>query len=96
MMEIPYAKTLHKRYENKEIVFLNVSSCGKEYIEREIKYIKKDNIEGINLIDGDRSYATAYQVKAYPTYFIIDKEGKIAVPNAPRPSEEDDLYSIFR
>lgn len=95
MMELPFAKTLHKRYENKDIVFLNVSSPGKEYVEREIKLIKKDKIEGINLIDGDRYYATQYQVKAYPTYFIIDKDGKIAVPNAPRPSEENDLYTIL-
>ena len=92
MMEIPFAKELHEKYKGKDIVFINISCPGKEFVEREKIHIKKDKIEGINLIDSLKEVAEMYQVESYPSYFLIDKSGKIAFPNAPRPSSKNTLY----
>jgi len=39
-----------------------------------------------------------YDVRAYPTYFLIDKEGKLVYSPAPTPSEnfETKLFNVMK
>ncbi|MGF6846833.1 peroxiredoxin [Chitinophaga sp. W3I9] len=79
---------LHKDFEHKEVVFLNI--CVDE---TEVKWkdaLKKYHLEGVNLVaEGWTAHPVckAYNVNGIPHYVLIDKTGKLSNNNAPRPSD---------
>jgi len=79
---------LHEKLkDHKDLVFLYISTDEK--VDAWKKAIKADKIEGIHLI---YNKATAeqmskdYGISGIPHYYLIDKQGNIADPAAPRPS----------
>ena len=70
-----------RKFKNKDVVFLYLSlDKNKSAWE---SYIKSNDIQGVHLIasGGDvykSQIAKLYKVKKLPTYFLIDKNGKIA------------------
>ena len=79
---------LHKKYKDKEVVFINicVDANDNEWKEALGKY----DLDGINLIAegwSNNPVCKAYNVRGIPHYILIDKNGKIANNNAPRASE---------
>jgi thiol-disulfide isomerase/thioredoxin len=80
---------LHEKLKgNKDLVFLYISTDEKE--EAWKKAITQDKVEGVHLI---YSKATKdqmnlnYGLTSIPHYYLIDKQGLIVDPNAPRPSD---------
>lgn len=89
-----YVPQLHEHYHNKDVIFLNICIDVDEKLWK--KAISKYNLGGVNLLTegGFKNKACkTYNVNAVPQYILIDRSGKIAEPNAPRPYEKDRLYS---
>lgn len=85
---------LHEYYKDEHVVFVNL--CLASDRSDWMKAIKNHNIPG------ERYYFNKTQSKllrnqldfpGYPTYFIIDKEGKIVDKQAPRPSSGEKIKS---
>lgn len=79
---------LHKKYKNKEIVFINICVDSKE---KEWKAaLAKYQLQGVNLIAegwSNNPVCKAYYVSSIPHYILVDKSGKISNNNAPRAYE---------
>ncbi|HKO82366.1 MAG TPA: TlpA disulfide reductase family protein, partial [Chitinophagaceae bacterium] len=98
LYEIKYnVPALQEKYKGKNIIFLNicVDADEKEWKEN----LGKLNLQGINLITEGwiikNPVCITYGVNGIPHYYLIDKEGKIADNNAPRPSQGEILYSAM-
>ena len=83
-----YMPDLQKRYEGKDVVFLNicVDAKGKQWTDALQKY----KMSGINLYpDGwdENPVCKDYNLKAIPHYVLIDKDGNKVNNMAPRASE---------
>ena len=88
--ELPYLAKLEKEYHGKKIVFVSMS-VDDDFSAWENK-VKNEKLQGVQLhAEGAWASvpATSYQVKAIPTFFLIDGNGMIILPNAPRPSSEE-------
>jgi thiol-disulfide isomerase/thioredoxin len=79
---------LHKKYKDKEVVFINICVDAKESEWKEA--LSKYKLDGINLIaEGwtDHPVCKAYNISGIPHYVLVDKNGKISNNNAPRAYE---------
>lgn len=87
--EMPYIEQLYKEYNknNKDVVILGVASPN---LDREgskeniIKFLQQEKYTFPVVMDNNGELAYKYGISAYPTTFIIDKEGYITqyVPGA--------------
>jgi thiol-disulfide isomerase/thioredoxin len=94
-----FTQALKEHYKNrKDIAYLYI--CGGTRLIWK-QQLQKFDIEGYNLFLGARDYATLYHrsvrgakdtILAMPRYLVMDKQGKIAEADAPRPSDRDSLY----
>ncbi len=100
MREVPYAKELKERFEDKEdLVFVYISVD--EDTEAWKNTVEQREIEGVHLnIKGrDNEVAKSYNVTGIPSYFIIDRKGLIFDNNAKRPSHDgidEDLKAALK
>lgn len=63
------------------------------------KSIEKLGIEGTHVISPggwNSKVASFFQIRGIPRYMLMNKEGQIVNPNAPRPSSEDTVGAILR
>ncbi len=92
IQEMSYAEDVKKKFKNnKEVAFVYISLD--EDVGSWQAAVNRLGIKGINLHSpGFQSeVAKAYNVQNLPHYLLIDKDGKIAMPHARRPSETKDL-----
>jgi len=83
-----YVPFLHKKYKDKNVVFVNI--CVDSNEDDWKKGLLKYKLDGINLIAegwAKNPVCKAYNVNALPHYILIDKKGNIADNNAPFASE---------
>ncbi|WGX74785.1 cytochrome c biogenesis protein CcdA [Paraclostridium bifermentans] len=87
--EMPHIEDLYKEYNKNqdEVVILGVASpnLGNEGSEEDIKeFLDKNKYSFPVVMDKDGSLAYQYGISAFPTTFIIDKDGYVAqyVPGA--------------
>ncbi|NDV94400.1 AhpC/TSA family protein [Dysgonomonas sp. 521] len=82
---IPTLKEVHRKYNDKQLQIIGISS--EEDKAEWMKAIKKHElgewpqISGLVYADGrlfDTEIGDAYGIKGFPTYILIDKQGKIA------------------
>ncbi len=77
---LPYIKSWDEKYRAQGLVVLGVHSPELSF-EKDVDNVRKAvNEYGIKYpipIDGDFSNWTRYNVRAWPTWFIVDKEGYI-------------------
>jgi thiol-disulfide isomerase/thioredoxin len=97
--EIPSLKKLAEDYAGKNIAFLSMSiddarSHRGSLIRANEKWkamVQDMNLGGIQLF-APNGWQTAfiknYRIKGIPRFILLDKEGNIVDPNAPRPSDE--------
>ncbi|WP_147676899.1 TlpA family protein disulfide reductase [Algibacter pacificus] len=103
-VEIPHLKALEKQYHGKNIQFVSISvddagrSGSFEKAKLDWKQMIADkNMGGIQLFSdsGWRSdFIQAYQIKGIPRFILIDPNGDIISPDAPRPSNPE-LIKLF-
>jgi peroxiredoxin len=88
--ELPYFMELQSDYENENIAFVTISNDPDSRTWK--NYVKKNKNVGTSLWSEkfwDSETFKAYQVAGTPTYVLIDKEGYIIDPMAPKPSSQD-------
>ncbi|MDO6433490.1 TlpA disulfide reductase family protein [Flavitalea sp. BT771] len=86
--EFRQTPALHSAFEKKEVVFVNL--CLESDSAAWNKMIKEQNLDGENyFLDGDAGhlFMGTYGLPGYPSYILVNKDGKIVTIRAPRPSE---------
>lgn len=102
--EIPYLKEVEKKYHDKNIAFVSISvddekrSGSKEQAHADWKKMVADKeLGGIQLFapNGWQSqFVQDYKIQGIPRFILIDPQGKIVTPTAPRPSSQE-LIKLF-
>lgn len=91
-VEIPVLDQLSKDYADKNIEIISIS------VDRDkqawIDMITEDKPGWLQLHDGV-NLNDEYLVKYIPTFVLIDRDGKIMNPRAPRPSSGEELTNLF-
>nr|WP_294874440.1 TlpA disulfide reductase family protein [uncultured Pedobacter sp.] len=99
--ELKFMPQLKSAFTNKDVIFLylDMDEEDRDVIWKE--FIKVNGLTGVHFRKNRQTIAPIWkelladnQDKAeyYPQYFIFDKEGKIAVSKALRPSDKEALY----
>jgi thiol-disulfide isomerase/thioredoxin len=89
LQQKPYFKKIEEEYKNnKEIVFVSVSTDGMVKKAPWKDFLKRKGWDGIELIsEYTESIMKYYKVEGIPRFMIFDKNGKIVTVNAPVPSD---------
>ena len=80
-------KKIEKKYEDKNITFVSISID--ENINKWKNFINGRKLSGIQLIADkgiESDFIVRYAIKAIPRFILIDPDGNIILPDAPRPS----------
>ena len=98
--EMRYAPKLKEQMKGKDVVFLYLSNDRDQADKKWREYIQVNNIMGEHVRITGEAIETIWQTllpgeetRYYPTFFIFDKQGKVLVKKAKRPSDGDALYS---
>ncbi|CAI2766900.1 TlpA family protein disulfide reductase [Flavobacterium collinsii] len=87
--EIPFLKKVEKEFHNQNIVFVSISTDRVKDHDKWKKMVADLQLTGVQLFaNGDVSFENAYEVTGIPRFILIDPQGNIVDPNAPRPSDE--------
>jgi peroxiredoxin/predicted negative regulator of RcsB-dependent stress response len=71
---VPELRNLHKRYSKEpSFVLIGISSDGDDQVWRE--FTEKNRMVWPQYRDKDRKILSAFNIRAFPTYIIIDHEG---------------------
>lgn len=103
--EIPSLKEVEKKYHGKNIVFVSLSidddrshdGSWEKANEDWKKFVADENLGGIQLFapKGWKSdFVKGYRINGIPRFILIDPNGNIVTPTAPRPSSEE-LIKLF-
>ena len=108
--EIPFLKEVEEEYKDKNIQFVSISvDNGRGYkadtpeaakeasIEGWKKMIAEKELGGIQLLadkDWQSDFIRDYKINGIPRFILIDPNGNIVSPDAPRPSSEG-LIELF-
>ena len=87
--QVPYLKQLEERYHHKNIVFVSISVDKENVKEKWKQMIIDKELGGVQLFADksfDSDFMNAYAVNSIPRFILINPEGKIVNPEAPRPS----------
>ena len=90
--EIPFAKALFAEFKYSDVVFLNL--CAQSKKEDWDNLIKQKGIEGENYLLSNEEFnllSKLYNVNGFPTYILIDRNGKLSNNKAPRPSTKQTI-----
>ncbi len=98
-MELAYTPQLKQRFAGKEVAFLYLDMDDDEKDGKWREFIKLNGMSGWHLRKNKTEIETFWKELlpagasiGYPTYFIFDKKGKLAVRQALRPSDGEKLY----
>jgi len=95
--EIPYLKKVEELYHDKNIEFVSVSVDKIEDHDKWKEMIIDKELGGIQLLadnNFDSNFVQDYAIRGIPRFILIDPQGNIVSPDAPRPSSED-LKMLF-
>jgi thiol-disulfide isomerase/thioredoxin len=103
-VQIPYLQKLEKQYHGKKIQFVSISvddaRRSGSYEKARLawkKMIADKNMTGIQLFSDSAwhsDFIQAYQINGIPRFILIDPDGNIVNPDAPRPSDPA-LINLF-
>lgn len=95
--EIPFLKKIEKQFHGKDIQFLSVSIDKKKDHQKWKDMIQEKELGGIQLFadsDWTSQFIQDYLIKGIPKFILLDPQGNIVTPNAPRPSNKK-LVKLF-
>ncbi|SFH41602.1 TlpA family protein disulfide reductase [Pedobacter insulae] len=100
--ELKFIPNLKTKFKGKEVAYLYLDLDEDDLDSSWRDFIKINNLEGLHLRKTRQTIIpfwkellanTNDKAEYYPQYFIFDKEGKLVVSKAKRPSEQEELYS---
>lgn len=104
--EIPHIKKLEAQYRDKNIQFVSISiddaiASGNGDLEvarnKWKTMVKEENLVGMHLFSDNSwqsDFIRNYNIQGIPRFILIDPDGNVVDPNAPRPSSEK-LIELF-
>ena len=98
LAEVPSLKELEKEYRNKNIEFVSLSIDRQKDKDTWLNMIEEKQLKGTQLMadkDWSSDFVRAYNIKGIPRFILIDDQGKIVSPDAPRPSMASDLETML-
>ena len=98
LAEIPAFKELVARYKGRNISFVSISIDAPSYKETWRQMIKEKETNWMQLLaesDWDSKFVKDYGINFIPHFILIDSDGKIVTPNAPRPSQTAEIDKLF-
>ena len=99
--QIPVIKGMEKELEEKNVVFVSISSDPQDIKDKWKAVVKSKEMTGHQLImDNGREskFMTDYAIKGFPTFCVINPDGKVANPFFARPDDPEfkpKLYTII-
>jgi peroxiredoxin len=70
---LPALRRLHKKFRQDPFVLISISSDNNE--EAWQKFVEEEKMEWTQYLDPNRKLNQLFEVRAIPTYFVIDAEG---------------------
>ncbi|HKJ07217.1 MAG TPA: TlpA disulfide reductase family protein [Flavobacteriaceae bacterium] len=95
--EIPYLKELEEEYRDKNIEFVSISVDKAKDHETWKNMVAEKELKGVQLFaenDWNSQFVKDYKINGIPRFILIDPDGNIITPDAPRPSSEK-LIELF-
>ena len=87
--QIPFLKQLEKKYREEDIAFVSMSIDQLKNISKWKDMIVDKKLEGIQII-ADKAwrsnFVNEYVIEGIPRFILIDKDGNLMDPMAPRPA----------
>ena len=81
MGEVPLLKELYAKYLDQGVVVVGIS------LDEELKplqeMVRSKGMSWPQIHDADKSLVKLFNVKGTPTYYLLDREGKIAAKDIP-------------
>jgi thiol-disulfide isomerase/thioredoxin len=100
--ELKFIPDLKAKFKNKDVAYVYLD-LDDDYLDSSWRdFIKVNNIEGLHLRKTRQTIGpfwkellanTEDKAEYYPQYFIFDKDGKLVISKAKRPSNKEELYS---
>lgn len=81
MGEVPLLKELYAKYLDQGVAVVGISLDEKLKPVQEM--VRSLGMSWPQIHDADQSLVKLFNVKGTPTYYLIDREGKIAAKNIP-------------
>jgi peroxiredoxin len=79
--ESPLLKDLYAQYKDQGVVVIGIS------LDEDVKPVQEmvttKGLSWPQILDADKSIRKLYNVKGTPTYYLFDREGKIAAKDVP-------------
>jgi thiol-disulfide isomerase/thioredoxin len=94
MSEMPYSKEVQEYFEDSDVVFLFLANRCKADSWKAT--IANNKLTGEHILLTDDQFnvlAGLLNISGIPHYTLIDKQGKIVLKDAPRPSDKDKLIN---
>ena len=88
-VEIPYLKEVEKEFHNKNIAFVSISIDKAKDHEKWVAMVSEKELSGVQLFadnDWNSKFVKDYYINGIPRFILIDPNGNIVTPDAPRPS----------
>ena len=88
-VEIPHLKEVEKEFHDKNIVFVSISIDKAKDHEKWVAMVSEKKLSGIQLFadnDWNSKVVKDYYINGIPRFILIDPNGNIVTPDAPRPS----------
>jgi len=88
-VEIPHLKKVEADYHGKNIEFVSVSIDRPKDYEKWIAMVTDKELVGVQLYadnNWESKFVKEYFIKGIPRFILVDPEGNIVSPDAPRPS----------
>ena len=76
--ELPKLKKLHEALKDHGFEIIGIANDQKEDLE---KFMKKDELPWVNIVDGQGKICDKFGIQAFPTTLLIDQEGNHVASN---------------
>lgn len=95
MAQMPYSKKVHEHFKGQDVEFVYISIDEDE--QSWVQAIEKNQIEGMHMRENGWKAAIPklYGIEGVPSYFLIDKKGRFAIADVPRPSDTEKLINTI-
>ena len=93
---IPHEKEMVEKFKDRPFAFIGINSDGDRSVVQKI--LKENGITWRNAVDGSTSgpLATSWNVRGWPTIYIIDSKGVIRARNLRDKEMEDKVDELLK
>ena len=94
MGEVPLLKELYAQYQDQGVVVVGIS------LDEELKpvqeMVRSLGMSWPQIHDADKSLVKLFNVKGTPTYYLLDREGKIVAKDIPMKRLRDAIDDLLK